>query len=341
MTTITDLFAGAGGSSTGATQAGVTVRLAANHWQTAIDTHQLNHPGADHDCADISQTDPSRYPRTDLLWASPSCTHHSRAQGKRRTTGPAEFAPHRGRVEWGEVRQSEPDRSRATMFDVIRFAEHHRYDGIIVENVPEVREWPLYRWWLSAVTDGLGYREREDIVSAARCNQLGDAAPQDRRRLYVQFWRGSVAPKPIWQAEVMPGALTILDEDPGPLIEDRPRPLSNRTMARIKATVDRHPHERRMIVSYYGASKVGRAGREPLPTLTTHDRHAVITRCPDGLHYRMLTVAEQAAAMGFPGSYRFCGNRADQVKQIGNAVCPPAARDIVAGLVDACGQVAA
>ena len=37
MLTLTDLFAGAGGSSTGAVQSGrVEVRMAANHWQRAV-----------------------------------------------------------------------------------------------------------------------------------------------------------------------------------------------------------------------------------------------------------------------------------------------------------------
>ena len=80
--TITDLFCGAGGSSTGAEQIpGVTVRMAANHWRLAIDTHQANHPDTAHDCADISQVEPSRYPTTDILWASPECTNHSVAKG--------------------------------------------------------------------------------------------------------------------------------------------------------------------------------------------------------------------------------------------------------------------
>ena len=47
MLTLTDLFAGAGGSSTGAVQSGrVEVRMAANHWQLACDIHNLNHPDA-------------------------------------------------------------------------------------------------------------------------------------------------------------------------------------------------------------------------------------------------------------------------------------------------------
>ena len=96
MLTLTDLFAGAGGSSTGAIQIpGVEVRLAANHWQKAVEVHNANHPGADHLCADISAYDPRRIRSTDLLWASPECftaghlvmtaprRGHGRSQGAR------------------------------------------------------------------------------------------------------------------------------------------------------------------------------------------------------------------------------------------------------------------
>lgn len=71
--TITDLFCGAGGSSLGAEAAGGRLVMAANHWQRAIDVHQANFPDAGHDCADISQADPRRYPVTDILLASPEC----------------------------------------------------------------------------------------------------------------------------------------------------------------------------------------------------------------------------------------------------------------------------
>jgi DNA (cytosine-5)-methyltransferase 1 len=43
------LFAGAGGSTTGAVSVpGVTVAIAANHWQLAIDSHSANHPDTEH-----------------------------------------------------------------------------------------------------------------------------------------------------------------------------------------------------------------------------------------------------------------------------------------------------
>ena len=71
--TCTDLFCGAGGSSLGAEAAGMQLVMAANHWETAIEVHQHHFPDAGHDCADISQVDPRRYPKTDVLLASPEC----------------------------------------------------------------------------------------------------------------------------------------------------------------------------------------------------------------------------------------------------------------------------
>ncbi len=71
VVTVTDMFCGTGGSSQGAVAAGMEVRMAANHWELAIRTHNTNFPQTDHDCADINQVDPRRWPRTTILWASP------------------------------------------------------------------------------------------------------------------------------------------------------------------------------------------------------------------------------------------------------------------------------
>ena len=117
--TLTDLFCGAGGSSTGAIQVpGVAARAASNHWQLAVDTHNTNHPDADHICADLSQIDPRYFPTTDILWASPECTNHSIARGKKRSQdgmGPDLFGQ--------GLPEEAAQRSRATMWDVPRFAE--------------------------------------------------------------------------------------------------------------------------------------------------------------------------------------------------------------------------
>ena len=69
MITATDFFCGMGGSSTGLVEAGFTVKLAANHWARAIETHSANHPDTEHLCADISNVDLRYLPRTRALWA--------------------------------------------------------------------------------------------------------------------------------------------------------------------------------------------------------------------------------------------------------------------------------
>lgn len=71
--TVTDQFCGAGGSSSGALTAGLEIKLALNHWQLAVETHNSNFPNTMHDCTDISASNPRRYPSTDILVTSPEC----------------------------------------------------------------------------------------------------------------------------------------------------------------------------------------------------------------------------------------------------------------------------
>lgn len=186
---VTDLFCGAGGSSLGAVQAsrgdcGVQVRIAVNHWRKAVNTHAANFPDTDHDCADTSQVHPSRYRRTSMLIASPECTNYTRAKGKKRKE------LHETDL-WGNRTLSiEEERSRVRMFDPIYFAEHHKYDFVIIENVVDVRLWALYGAWLKAWQD-LGYEYKELFWNS----MFFHPTPQSRDRLYVVLWRkGMPAP---------------------------------------------------------------------------------------------------------------------------------------------------
>lgn len=195
--TVTDLFCGAGGSSSGAEAvAGVRVRMASNHWALAIETHNLNHPHADHDTADIAEVDPRRYPRTDLLWASPSCTFWSQARGEKRTfaddpTEPALFdlaATEDAEDELRALPEEAAERSRALMHDVPRFAEHHRYKAVIVENTPPLLTWWYFPKWIARMR-ALGYLHKVLTLNSAFAHQLGAPAPQLRDRVYVVFWQ--------------------------------------------------------------------------------------------------------------------------------------------------------
>ncbi len=182
MLTLTDLFCGAGGSSTGAIEVpGVEIRVASNHWKLAVDTHNTNHPDADHICADLSQIHPRYFPTTDILWASPECTNHSRAKGKRVDTGQDSL--------WGEpIPDEAAERSRATMWDVVRFAEHHAYRAVIVENVVEVTQWRPFPAWLGAM-HSLGYRHQLVSLNSMHAQRHGLPAPQSRDRFYAVFTR--------------------------------------------------------------------------------------------------------------------------------------------------------
>lgn len=179
---MTDFFCGAGGSSTGAIQVpGVSIRCAANHWQLAVDTHNENHPDADHYCADLSQIHPKYFPKTTFGWFSPECTNHSQAKGQKRIDAQPDL--------FGDTLPDEAaERSRATMWDVVRFSEYHRYEVVFVENVVEAAKWAPFKAWLAAM-DSLGYDHRLVMLNSMHAQLGGHGAPQSRDRLYVVFWR--------------------------------------------------------------------------------------------------------------------------------------------------------
>ena len=72
-----DLFAGYGGASTGATNAGYDVVLAVDNWEHAVGVHQRNHPQADHLCMELPPAEPLPLPEAGEKWhlhGSPPCT---------------------------------------------------------------------------------------------------------------------------------------------------------------------------------------------------------------------------------------------------------------------------
>jgi DNA (cytosine-5)-methyltransferase 1 len=179
--TYTDIFCGAGGSSIGLTEAGFELKLAANHWARAIETHSANFSDAEHLCADVSNYDMRRLPRTDILWASPICTEISPAGGRKRKSRQLELE-----VD-GHVPLAAMDRTRATFWDVLRAVEVHRYKAVLIENVVEAADWELFDIWLAGMTT-LGYAHQFVSVSSAHVGgEDNPYAPQWRDRLYIVF----------------------------------------------------------------------------------------------------------------------------------------------------------
>ena len=185
MLTYTDLFCGAGGTSIGAQSVpGVRLKVAANHWAKAIEVHQSNFPDAIHDCADISQVDFRRYPRTDMLIATPECTNHSQAKGVSRS---------KQAITLYDMPDPSAVRSRATMWDVHRFIEVHRPLAVIVENVVDALGWLYWNSWWQAFSDAVSSARALSINSMhVPAGVDGHRVPQSRDRIYVLATRNGI-----------------------------------------------------------------------------------------------------------------------------------------------------
>ena len=355
-----DLFCGGGGSITGAINA---LRAAGesyegrgfNHWETAIQTIQANHPEIVPDfkraCAPIESILPDEiFPvdptRIDVLWASPSCTHHSVAAG--------------GKPRSNQLR-SQPE----YLLPYLRLTRCRR---MFVENVKELRDWgPLLdkdttykgRLYKAGTADprkkgvffNLWYREIKASGYSVEMEVLNAAdygAATSRERLIVQAVRKSSGSRIVWPEPTHtrePGLLSgsyrpwrsaaeIIDWSiPGESIFDRKKPLCTNTLRRIEAGIRKYwgAWAEPFIVEYYGQGGAVPLNI-PLHTVTTKDRFGVVEgrvlTLPDGSSYqldithRMLTVRELAAATSFPENYVFCGGDTAAKKQIGNAVPP-------------------
>ncbi len=251
-----DLFAGAGGTSTGVENAEVhgvkcaKVIACVNHDANAIASHAANHPDALHFTEDIRTLDLTElirhtsimramYPEALLvLWASLECTNFSKAKG-------------------GQSRDGD---SRTLAEHLFRYIEALNTDYIQIENVEEFMSWgdidengkPISRdkgcsfiTWVSNIKR-FGYRYDYRILNAA---DFG--AYTSRKRFFAQFASGSLPI--VWpeatHAKVAKSGGFFNDElkgwkavkdvldlnDEGHSIFSRKKPLSEKTLERIYA----------------------------------------------------------------------------------------------------------
>jgi len=280
---VADLFCGAGGSSTGAARAldalGMRLDLACvNHWPTAIDTHQRNHPAARHYCQDVATVRPSAVVpegRLDLLLASPTCTYHSRARGGRPTS----------------------DQQRMDPWHIITWLTELRVRRMIIENVPEMVQWgpvdartgkptksrkgEYFRQWVETIR-ALGFAVEWRILNAA---DYGDATTRHRFFLIARSDGKPLRwPEPTHTKHPTPRlfgpplqrwrpACEIIDWSiQGKSIFGRRKPLKPKTLARIYsgAAKFRWPEPYLVVLRRHMAAQGIDA---PLPTITAGGNH--------------------------------------------------------------------
>jgi len=276
-----DLFCGAGGESTGISQAmnelNYNYDLAAvNHWDMAIETHKKNHPSARHYCANVEHLNPhdifSSNSIIDGLWASPECTHHSRARGGKPMS----------------------NQSRASAWLILKWLSEFYVKRVFIENVPEFVDWgplgtsgrPLkskkgssFNSFISAL-QGLGYKVEYNVLCAAN---YGD--PTIRRRLFIQAVRGhgkitwpehthSEFPD-LFSKKPWVTAKDIIDFDiHGKSIFGRKRPLADATLNRIEHGIKKYwgKYANPFLIMLRGTGN-SRDIKRPIPAITSGGNH--------------------------------------------------------------------
>jgi DNA (cytosine-5)-methyltransferase 1 len=301
--TVCDLFAGAGGSSTGLEQAGWRVIWAANHWPEAVAVHARNHPLTEHVVQDLHQAVWDDVPAPDVVWASPSCKGSSQAATRNLVNG-----------KRGSGRKA--DAHRTTAWAVVDAAETLRPRGLIVENVTCFQTWKLFDVWCAALRK-LGYTLTLHLVDAA---DLG--VPQDRPRLIVLGGLGRRLGLP------KPQARRSVARDVVRLSEGRWRDVRDcaaGVQRRVKRGAGRGHGK-----TWLTQSVTGHAGRSldrTLPVVTTQHQLGLVKNAGSRTLYRPFMLSEYAAGMGFPSTYDWNGVGVSKGSEmLGNAVCPPVAR---------------
>jgi len=310
--TFVDLFCGGGLGARGAVMAGGQPLLAVDAWDQAAETYRENFPEARVLCQRLEEVSPLAElegKQVDLLLSSPECTNHSPAKGA---------APR------CEV-------SRATSLITLDWARALKPRWIVLENVPNMRRWHRFEELVGGVEE-LGYAVSRQVLNAA---DFGVA--QNRRRLFLICAKDGYLPQIEPPRLARPTVRDILDP-PGTW---RTSPLfaSNRaapTLARAKRAMSILGEDAQFLIVYYGSDGAGGWQRldEPLRTVTTLDRFALVTPSPEGHRMRMLQPSEIARAMGLPATHRFeKGSRRDRIRLCGNGICAPVMTHILDSLI--------
>jgi len=313
-----DLFAGAGGFSTGANLAGVRTLWAANHWPEAVECHAANHPQTAHACQDLMEADWTQVPDARMLLASPACQGHSQCgqPARKGTGGNSRPDAHAARIK--------SQRDRNTAWAVLAAADTVRPEFLAIENVPDFARWEAFDAWLG-VLRAYGYQTR---VQTLRATDYGGA--QERDRCVITARLGHAAPElaPTWGGP----AVTIgecLEADTAPHHRWKPVESKSERMQVRVAKAQREAGSQCLWANVSESSGRPLDGHFPTSTTKSIGQWYVI----DGDRMRTLSARELARSMSFPDTYILPRQKALAGAMIGNAIDVRMAQGIVEQMV--------
>lgn len=331
---VIDLFAGVGGLSQGFRNADFDVPLA-NEWDPSIaKAYVHNHPDTQMIVEDLTKIDlPSAFrrfrDRTDVVVGGPPCQGFSQ-KGKR------------------QIIEDERNYLFKYFVEAVRFIEPAAF---VMENVPNLltAEMGLFRVQIEELFDSMGYNVISGVLNAA---DFG--VPQNRRRAIIIGSRIGEVSLPasrgqgttVWDAisdlaylesgegaEVQPYTSSAQTAYQEKMREGSTRLFNHHATHHTEKALQRLrlipplgdrtslPPEHQTKSIYSGTWSRMRPDEKSV-TITTRFDTPSSGRFTHPFLNRAVTVREAARLQSFPDNFRFIGNKASQMKQVGNAVPP-------------------
>lgn len=344
----TEIFAGVGGMSLGATMAGIAMKLAVEIDPAATVTFKHNHKDTkviNKDVRDVSKTDlmipASKKKEPSVFFGGPPCQGFSRSNKRTRTF----------------------ENPNNWLFEeFIRLAKLSKADWVVIENVPGLAdvEGGYFLEEILDLLDDIGYEANFSILNA-----MDFGVPQNRERLFIVGSRDGIAfdfPSP----SIPLSKITTVSQ----ALSDLPSLTNgNSTDKLIYKTDARSPFARMLrgnrkqctnnLVSKNTDLVIERYRHIPqggnwsdIPRRLMHT-YADCSRCHTGIYHRLdnskpavvignyrknmlihpkedrgLSVREAARLQSFPDSFQFKGALGSQQQHVGNAVPPLLAKAV-------------